>query len=230
MNRLRTWIAVVPAMVLPFLAALCYFVFFSEYFFARIIYGGTKVFTLVWPLLACWLILRTKFPPLELKAARHLKAIPLGLLSGAAVALLAFLLMQTSLGTVVKASAGDIKAKADELGFLRHYWVFAIFLSFFHSLLEEYYWRWFVFGQLRKLLKPSAAHLLAAFCFAAHHIVVATQFFPVAWGVLLGSLVGVGGLLFSLLYARQNTLAGAWLSHMIIDLALMSIGHQLLFG
>jgi len=60
--------------------------------------------------------------------------------------------------------------------------------------------------------------------------VVATQYFPPAWGVLFGGLTGVGGLLWSILYEKQRTLAGAWICHVFVDLGILSIGHWLLFG
>jgi len=224
----RIWLAVAPAMVIPLLASLFYFVLFSEHAFARILYGSTKLFQIVWPLLALRFILGDRFPKLRGTGPTHWRALPLGLLCGLAVAGGAFVLLETPVGSIVRGGAGPIRAKAVQMGFLEHYWSFALFLSIIHSLLEEYYWRWFVFGRLRHVLAPAAAHLLAAAAFASHHIVVTTQYFPLAWGWLFGGLVGVGGLMFSWLYARQQTLAGAWLAHLIIDLAVMAIGYRLI--
>jgi len=224
----RTWLSVVPAMLVPVGGALLYFVFLREHAAARAAYGATKLFTLVWPLAAVWLVLRERLPALELGHRRHRRALPLGLAAGAAVVLLMLGLMQTPFGDVARAHSGAIRAKAEGLGVLRHYWLFTGFLCVFHSLLEEYYWRWFVFGRLRRVVGVRAAHLLAGAAFAAHHIVVLSQFFPMGWGVALGGLVGVGGILWSVLYARQRTLAGAWISHLLVDLGIMIIGHRLL--
>jgi len=227
---LRLWLVLLPAMTLPLAASICYFVLFSEHVFARVIYAGTKLFTVVWPLFAVLFVLKTGLPRPELRDARHLKALPLGLLTGAVVVGAIFAAMASPLGEVAAAGAGDIRRKAAELGILDHYWPFAIFLSVLHSLIEEYYWRWFVFGRLRQVTRAWAAHLLAAAAFAAHHVVIATQFFPPGWGFLFGALVGVGGLVWSLLLARQKTLTGIWLSHMLADLGIMVAGHKLIFG
>ena len=228
-TRKPQWAVIALAMVLPLIASLFYFVWFSEHLFARVIYAGTKVFTLVWPFIAIAFILKQ---PLKLRGPRKedLPAIVPGLLSGLGVVGLMGLLMQTPFGDTVQASSGQIRGKAEELGFLKYYWPFAIFLSFAHSLLEEFYWRWFVFGRLRHLVKPIPAHLFAGVAFAAHHVVVTTQFFPLGVGFLIGSLVGVGGVIFSVLYERQGTLMGAWVSHLVIDLGIMFLGHQLIFG
>jgi CAAX protease family protein len=229
-SRLRIWVAVLPATVLPCLASLFYFVWFSSHGFARVIYGGTKVFTIVWPVLAVWLICRCKLPKPHLADRRHIRAVPLGLLTGAAIVALMFGLMATPLGDMALNSASRIRAKAEDLGLLEHYWSFAIFLSVIHSLIEEYYWRWFVFGRMAEVMSVPLAHALAGVAFAAHHVVVATQFFPLGWGVLFGSLVGIGGVVWSVHYRKQCTLAGAWVSHLVVDLGLMTIGHRLIFG
>ena len=57
-SRSLVWMTLAPAMCLPFIASLFYFVLFSEYTFSRIIYAGTKIFTFVWPVLAVLLIFR----------------------------------------------------------------------------------------------------------------------------------------------------------------------------
>ena len=58
------------------------------------------------------------------------------------------------------------------------YVVLAAFLAVVHSLLEEYYWRWFVFGRLRRLVSSPAAILISSLAFMAHHVVVLGRFFP----------------------------------------------------
>lgn len=232
MNSTRSliWKTVIPAMLLPFVASLFYFVLFSEHVFSRAIYAGTKVFTLVWPIIAVLWILKTGLPKLNLRDVKHLKALPLGLLSGAGIVGLMLVLLQTPLSTVVHGAAPAINLKTTELGIINHYWAFAIFIAIFHSLLEEYYWRWFVFGRLREVTSGRVAHVLGAVSFAAHHVIITTQFFPLGWGLFFGMAVGVGGAIFSKLYERQQTLVGAWIAHMIVDFGIMWIGYGLIAG
>ncbi|MDB4350982.1 CPBP family intramembrane metalloprotease, partial [Verrucomicrobia bacterium] len=99
-----------------------------------------------------------------------------------------------------------------------------------HSLLEEYYWRWFVFGNLHRFLNSkSLAYGVGALGFASHHIVVTTQFFdgPIGW--IYGLTVGVAGAIWSWLMVRHQSLIGAWVSHIIVDITLMSVGYYLIF-
>jgi membrane protease YdiL (CAAX protease family) len=217
-------------MGLPCAASLFYFVFFSDRYVARIVYGAAKIFTAVWPVISVWFIFRTGLPKIDLRHERHRKAIPLGILSGLAIVVLLLGVMQTPLGEEIARNSENIRRKAQELGFLRYYWPFGLFLSLVNSLIEEYYWRWFTFGHLREVVNTLGAHVLAGVAFASHHVVVASQFFPGFWGLALGGCVGVAGVLWSVMYQKQKTLVGAWLSHLIADLGVMGIGYGLLFG
>jgi len=216
-------------MTIPFLSSLLYFVLLSDNPVAKLIYTLTKVFTVIWPLFWVVLVERRGFPGLSLRSSKHWKALPLGALTGGLLGALIVLLYQTALGPAVRASAAQIREKATDLGILDHYVLFAAFLSVLHSFIEEYYWRWFVFGGLDRLLGRWVALLLAALAFAAHHYVVLSQFFGLPLVLLCGTCVGVGGAIWSLLYRRQGTLAGAWISHLLVDAAIMWIGYDLIF-
>ena len=228
-HRWKAWLAVGPALVVPCLGALAYFVLFKDSGLVRVLYSLTKVFTLLWPVLALTLLLRQGLPkwapgPTALRA--QLPGLATGLLIGAAV----LALSQTGLSEVVRRGAPAIREQGERFGILRHYWFYAILLSSAHALLEEYYWRWFVYGQLRRLLPPAAAHGLAGIAFGAHHVVITGVYFGWAWGGVFGAGVALGGVIWSVMFERQRTLAGAWTSHMIVDLSLMAVGHRALWG
>ena len=229
-GKLRIWSVLVPAMIVPSIGALFYFVIFTDCWFTPIIYVTTKVFIIAWPSVCAYSVLGKRIGRVISRPTRHTQAIGTGILLGASIAALMFGLMQTTLGQVVIASSESIESKAHTLKIMRHYWLFALFLSVAHSLIEEYYWRWFVFGNLRNIIAIPYAHGLAGLAFATHHIVITTQLFGLFWGIVLGGFVATGGIVWSLMYQRQKTLIGAWISHLIIDLGIMVIGHRILFG
>jgi hypothetical protein len=103
------------------------------------------------------------------------------------------------------------------------------FISLVHSLAEEYYWRWFVFGQLRESVPLAAAIIISSLGFMAHHVLVIGKFLggygPYTWFFSL--CVATGGGLWAFLYHRTRTLYGAWLSHFMVDAGLMWIGFDL---
>jgi membrane protease YdiL (CAAX protease family) len=109
------------------------------------------------------------------------------------------------------------------------------FYALGHSLLEEYYWRWFVFGQLMELSRPLTAVTISATGFMAHHVCVLAVYF--GWNSPAGfyltafcSLsVAVGGVLWALLYRRHGALYGVWLSHLLVDAGIFVIGYDLIW-
>jgi uncharacterized protein len=108
----------------------------------------------------------------------------------------------------------------------------AVFYSVGHSLLEEYYWRWFVFGWLKRHLRPWPALVLASLAFMAHHVIVLAVYFPgvqkfFSAALPLGMGVAIGGGVWCWLYQKTGSLYAAWISHLLIDAALMWIGYDL---
>ena len=94
--------------------------------------------------------------------------------------------------------------------------------------MEEFYWRWFAFGQAKKLMPAGIAHLVAAVGFASHHVVILSQFFHLVWAFVFGVCVALGGAFWSWQANRYNSLIGPWFSHKIIDLGLMWVGWEVL--
>ncbi len=112
------------------------------------------------------------------------------------------------------------------------YLAFAAFLSVVHSLLEEYYYRWFVFGQMRRRLPLWPSIILSSLAFAAHHVLVLAQFF--GWASALTWLgvaaVAAGGAYWAWLYERTGSLLGPWISHLLVDVAILAVGYELLLA
>jgi membrane protease YdiL (CAAX protease family) len=107
----------------------------------------------------------------------------------------------------------------------------ALFLSAAHSLLEEYYWRWFVFGRMKHLIPVAAAAVVSSLGFMAHHVVILATYFPGQFWRLalpLSLCVAVGGLVWAWIYHRSGSIYAAWLSHALIDLAVMAVGFDML--
>jgi len=112
------------------------------------------------------------------------------------------------------------------------YAVLAVFVVAAHSLLEEYYWRWFVFGGLRQFMPLVPAMVLSSLAFMAHHVVVLYVYLPGKFltAVLPFSLaIAVGGAVWAFLYERSGSIWSPWLSHLVIDAGIFVIGWDLLW-
>ena len=174
----QIWWALAPALLLPTLSALFYFVLFKEAAVSKPIYIATKVFTVFWPILATIWILRQRMGFGSGPGTNHRGSILPGLLIGLAILAVMVLWVKSPWSEIVFSGGQQVREKVESLGFLDHFIPFAIFITVVHSFIEEFYWRWFVFGNMRHVLPLPWAHGAAAIGFAAHHLVVTCQYYP----------------------------------------------------
>jgi membrane protease YdiL (CAAX protease family) len=108
----------------------------------------------------------------------------------------------------------------------------AVIVAVGMPLLEEYYWRWFVFGTLQRLVPLAAALLLSAGAFAANHAIILAAYFPehvLTMALPLSGCVAIGGLVWAWLYHQSGSIYPVWLSHLIIDVALMTVIYDMAY-
>jgi membrane protease YdiL (CAAX protease family) len=136
-------------------------------------------------------------------------------------------------GAMLRDVPPRLAGKVDELGVRAPAALLgmALFLAVAHSLLEEYYWRWFVYGRLRGLVSDRVAVVVSSLGFTAHHVVILNvllpgQFMTAVLPLSLG--VAVGGVFWCWLYGRTGSLWWAWLGHVLIDAALLAVAWDLL--
>jgi membrane protease YdiL (CAAX protease family) len=160
------------------------------------------------------------------------KGLGWGLLTGVAIILAMLLLYYAFLKPQghFDGALGPIRDKVQGFG-LDRLWKYAalgLFYALAHSFLEEYYWRWFVFGQLRRLIPPGAAVFVSSLGFMAHHIILLSSFF--GWGsfasLFFSFAVFVGGVIWAWLYHRSGSLYGPWLSHALVDAGIFLVGYD----
>lgn len=110
----------------------------------------------------------------------------------------------------------------------------ALYLSVLHAAFEEYYWRWFVLGRLRRGMPWLPAAAVAAVAFALHHVIVVAAYIPATHAWLLVPLlslgIALGGLVWSVIYHRTGSVLGAWVAHVLADLGIMFCGYDLCKG
>lgn len=229
--RSRDVAAVIFALVLPTLVTLAYFVW-AERFPASVqqaIYSVAKITQFAFPV--AWVLWVQRRRPRVSRSVTRGTA--WGLVSGLVVAVVMVASYHYWLRSAdfFVAAESQIQQKIAGLQ-LGEPWKFALlglFYSLFHSLLEEYYWRWFVFGQLRGMVPIWAAIVVSSLGFMAHHVIVLATYFgiasPVTW--LFSLSIAVGGAFWAWLYDRSGSLLGPWLSHLLVDAAIFWIGFEI---
>lgn len=209
---------------LPPVAAWLYFHRFETTDWVAGLYTATKLFTVVWPLAATWLWRRPPSP----SPSQHRRSLLLGLAIGLVGAVGALFLYQGPLAAVTADAAPLIEEKIRTLGLVDHFLVLALFLSFVHSAIEEVYWRWFLYGHLTERLAARTAAIVAALAFAAHHFLILAAFTTPFWTVIGGLIVAFAGWVWCDLYRRTGSLIGSWVSHVLVDLAVLWVAWDLI--
>jgi membrane protease YdiL (CAAX protease family) len=230
-HQTRDWIAVIFALVLPTLVTLAYFVLAAEFSptVQQVTYGVAKTFQFLFPIGFVVLVQR-HWPRLWPVTT---SGVGVGLIFGLIVAASMYTLYHFGLKSTefFAAAANEMREKIDGMD-LESATVFiavGVFYSLVHSFLEEYYWRWFVFGQMRELTRLWPAIVVSSLGFMAHHVLVIGTYFgffsPVTW--LFSFCVAIGGAVWAWLYDRSGSLLGPWLSHLLVDAAIFFIGYEI---
>ncbi|MCA9238898.1 MAG: CPBP family intramembrane metalloprotease [Planctomycetales bacterium] len=231
-SRIEPWVLAV-AMLLPTLVTWGYFGQSREpsgqspqlaYLVGKVVQFGLPLVVYFWAL--------KKRPQWRLGKASWTSA---GLVFGGLVLVAAWFGYAWLAGTQPFLDAlGPVQNKVNQLGITTplRFVMLGVFYSLCHSFLEEYYWRWFVYGRLRAYLSELPAAVLSSAAFTLHHLLVLSVFFSGAplVGVVLSLCVLVGGLYWAWLYERSGSLLGPWLSHLLVDAGIFAVGFQMVFS
>jgi membrane protease YdiL (CAAX protease family) len=216
-------------MVFPTVGTYLYFVVLSGRPAMSALYGASKVLQFVFPLAWVLYVQRRRLTLRCPELADIAWGGGLGLLI-VAIALAAYFGYFKHSAYLAEAPT-LVAAKVRDMKLLTPGWYlsFALFLAVPHALLEEYYWRWFAFGQLRRVAPFGLAVAVSSLGFMAHHVIVIQQLLHGAWPLtlLLAGSVAIGGAAWAWLYAWRGSLYGPWVSHFLVDAVIMYIGYDL---
>src|SRR5262245_38073294 len=214
----------IVAMSFPAVMAWLYFVLFAQETGERNLalvasFAAGKVVQFGLPVLYVWW-----FEPARLRLLLpSRKGVRVGLIFGLTIAAAIFALYFGWLkdNPLLTGAPGKIHHKLAEFGLASPvgFLGMAIFVCIVHSLMEEYYWRWFVFDSLRKYTSLWPAIIVSSLAFMAHHVIVLAVYFPQqVWtlAVPFSLAVAVGGGVWAWIFERGRSLVAPWISHVLI--------------
>jgi membrane protease YdiL (CAAX protease family) len=233
----RDWAALAFAMAFPTLLTWFYFVQLRGEAgepnpAARLAYAVGKVIQFGFPFVYCLRFERARLRP----SAPTRDGLLLGILFGLAVDAAMFALYYGWLRHTEAMAVGEREILQQVRQFALDtpaaYVGFGCFVALLHSLAEEYYFRWFIFGLLRRHVRLATAIAVSSLAFMAHHVILLAVYFPGAAafvGVVLplALCVAAGGAVWAWLYDRARSLYAPWVSHLLIDAGLMALGFVL---
>lgn len=117
---------------------------------------------------------------------------------------------------------GDMGVTGDNFLFV------SLYISFVNSLLEEFFFRGFVFTNLKKLFGRGLAYWFSAAVFSLYHAAMMIGWFSPLLFVLVMLGLLAGGLIFNYLNEKADTIYCSWLTHMFANFAINTIGFILL--
>ncbi len=103
-----------------------------------------------------------------------------------------------------------------------------VYIMFWNSLIEEYFFRWFIFNSLLKFNK-FLAFIFSSFLFSFYHMAIFWTWF--SWYLIVLALIGlfIGSLFFSWLFIKTKWIWWAYIFHIIVDLIIVVIWYIQLF-
>ncbi len=225
------------AIVLPTIVTVIYFVVLAKSPAAiqQAAYAIGKGIQFGLPIVFMWLFHRWRLrqpPEKRTNAVDWLIGFAFGLLVVASMFAAWFLFLSgTEIGNSVTAAVVE-KVSGLKLNTPLKFLALGVFYALGHSLLEEYYWRWFVFERLTKMTSKWNANVISSVGFAAHHVILLATFFgwssPLTW--LFSAGVAVGGIAWAWLYDRSGSLLVPWISHLIVDAGIFALGYLIGFA
>lgn len=161
-------------------------------------------------------------------------SIQFGVCVGIAVTVAMFLIYWLAFPeSVLQNLRTEVEARVQGFGFASpvKFVALGLFYALFHSFMEEYYFRWFIFGQLRHVTNLVPAILVSSLAFMAHHVIVLDHYFHgFVWLTAFLSLsIAIGGVIWAWQYEKSRSLLGPGISHLIVDAGIFAIGYDVLF-
>jgi len=119
----------------------------------------------------------------------------------------------------------DKNASVNKENFL---WI-GLYISFINSLLEEFFFRGFIFLNIKRMSGRKFAYILSAFMFAAYHVAIMGSWFsPIIFIIAMLGLF-VGALIFNYLNEKGGNIYNSWIVHMMANLSINTVG-LIMFG
>ena len=194
------------------------------------IYVASKLAVLALPL---WLVRVRPGPPAPLMKLDVLTGIGVGVGISLLIVGLYYGVLQGRPELSVAAEVIRAKLHSASVDSPGRFAAMALFVSIGNSAIEEYFWRWFGFGQLRTHWPPLVAALASSLLFGVHHLVVLIKYFAgSAWTIGLPLATGtvLGGVIWCLIYHLRGSLYANWVSHIVIDVVIMLVAYDMLWG
>jgi len=102
-----------------------------------------------------------------------------------------------------------------------------LYIIFINSLLEEFFWRGFIFEKLDKLINTKKAYFFSAVAFSFHHVMFYYDWFNITFFLLVTLGLIIYAAIMNFIFAKYRDLFSCWLVHIIVDIVQIFIAFKL---
>lgn len=160
---------------------------------------------------------------LKLRFDKHLKTgIILGLISFCIV-IIAYMIFRNSIDFAGIVTEMQEKSRITAANFV----LVGLYVTFINSFLEEFFFRGYIFLNLRQYGRQWIAYTYSSMLFALYHIAIFKTWFslPLTLLALLGLVII--GIIFNYVDTKSENLLNSWIIHILADTAIIIIGFRL---
>ena len=222
----RSLLALALLVPAPSLGVLCAMVWWPETAFGSTIFALSKAWLLLLPV--GWHILVDRQKPSWSPPRKG--GFGWGLSSGLVISLIILLAWWFIAPAILDMEVMRQQIAGIGLDVPSRYLAGALYWILVNSVLEEYVWRWFVVSKSVDCFGRNAGIAASALFFTVHHVIAMAVFMDWLPVLLCSSGVFIGGLVWSWLYARFESIWPCYLSHAIVDMAVFGVVAAILFA
>ena len=230
LERFDLWIAL-AAIILPVSMTWLY-LYSSDPALTGILYPISRLIEFGFPAVWVWLILKHPFKLMKPSLDGMWLGIAFGLIITLLMMILYFGFLKNAPALAETPAAVHTTLLRFNVASLPAFAAFAAFITVFNSSIEEYFWRWFVFGRLKAAKGFTFALIAATLGFGFHHVLILNTFFEPQyfWSatMVFCGLISTGGAIWCWMTHKTGSVFAGWISHMIIDAGAMLIGVDML--
>lgn len=166
---------------------------------------------------------------LGLSLGKHKQSILTGILLGL-VSFTVMLFFFTSLQNILFSKA-HITSLLSSWGYNKVYFLpLALYFIFFNAVVEEIFWRGFLYTYYKKAWGSSMASIIIALCFIQYHFVTIWLLFSLQAALALVVVLFVVNLLWNYLRERFGNIYASILWHLFADLAIMWVYYFFIYS
>lgn len=166
--------------------------------------------------------IRDNFKIKSIKNLKYSFALGIGLYLGI---LLVYFLLRDFINLTNIMAMLDKKVSVNGDNFL---WI-ALYISIINSLLEEFFFRGFIFLNLKKISGRKFSYIVSAFIFSIYHVAIMGSWFSPIIFILAMLGLFIGALIFNYLNEKEDNIYNSWIVHMMANLSINTIG-LMMFG